>query len=121
MLSSVWNAGRTAWRDRLILADRKYVLPSLLAEFACKVNRIHIDPPFDVGTDFFFTASVPNCPDEDEDDAATFTSAHAFGVLAERFSSESPEIRSAHNQFQVASKFAAQTTGLWSVAKEPLQ
>ena len=61
------------WRNRLIWGDKKYVLPSLLAEFAGKVNLIYIDPPFDTGADFSFTASVPNHPDEEEDDAATFT------------------------------------------------
>jgi hypothetical protein len=47
------------WRNRLIWGDKKYVLPSLLAEFAGKVNLIYIDPPFDTGADFSFTASVP--------------------------------------------------------------
>ena len=37
----------TEWRNRLIWGDKKYVLPSLLAEFAGKVNLIYIDPPFD--------------------------------------------------------------------------
>ncbi len=61
------------WRNRLVWGDKKYVLPSLLAEFAGKVNLIYIDPPFDTGADFSFTASVPNHSGEDEDDAATFT------------------------------------------------
>src|SRR5262245_18075601 len=39
------------WRNRLIWGDKKYVLPSLLAEFAGKVNLIYIDPPFDTGAD----------------------------------------------------------------------
>jgi hypothetical protein len=34
-----------AWRDRLIWGDKKYVLPSLLPEFAGKVSLIYIDPP----------------------------------------------------------------------------
>jgi len=42
------------WRNRLIWGDKKYVLPSLLAEYAGKVNLIYIDPPFDTGTDFSF-------------------------------------------------------------------
>ncbi len=41
------------------LGDKKYVLPSLLAEFAGKVNLIYIDPPFDTGADFSFMATVP--------------------------------------------------------------
>jgi hypothetical protein len=35
--------------------DKKYVLPSLLPEFAGKVNLIYIDPPFDTGADFSVT------------------------------------------------------------------
>jgi adenine specific DNA methylase Mod len=61
------------WRNRLIWGDKKYVLPSLVAEFAGKVNLIYIDPPFDTGADFSFTASVPNRPGKEEDDEATFT------------------------------------------------
>ena len=53
-------AGRpTDWRNRLIWGDKKYVLPSLLAEFAGKVNLIYIDPPFATGADFSFTAAIP--------------------------------------------------------------
>ena len=55
------------WRNRLIWGDKKYVLPSLLAEFAGKVNLIYIDPPFDTGADFSFTASLPDSDDPDED------------------------------------------------------
>jgi len=44
-----------------------------IAEFAGKVNLIYIDPPFDTGADFSFTASVPNQPDEEDGDSATFT------------------------------------------------
>jgi DNA modification methylase len=61
------------WRNRLIWGDKKYVLPSLLAEFAGKVNLIYIDPPFDTGADFSFTATVPDHPDEDEDNSVAFT------------------------------------------------
>ena len=61
------------WRNRLVWGDKKYVLPSLLPEFAGKVNLIYIDPPFDTGQDFSFTATVPNHPDSDEDDSFTFT------------------------------------------------
>jgi adenine-specific DNA-methyltransferase len=53
-------AGRpTEWRNRLIWGDKKYVLPSLLPEFAGKVNLIYIDPPFDTGADFSFTKTIP--------------------------------------------------------------
>jgi adenine-specific DNA-methyltransferase len=56
----LFAAGRTTdWRNRLIWGDKKYVLPSLLDEFAGKVNLIYIDPPFDTGADFSFTTSIP--------------------------------------------------------------
>jgi adenine-specific DNA-methyltransferase len=61
------------WRNRLIWGDKKYVLPSLLSEFAGKVNLIYIDPPFDTGTDFSFTATVPDDPGSEEEDSFTFT------------------------------------------------
>jgi len=72
---SLERVGReqTEWRNRLIWGDKKYVLPSLLAEFAGKVNLIYIDPPFDTGADFSFTATVPDHPDADKDDAVEFT------------------------------------------------
>jgi len=68
-----WSAsGRQAeWRNRLIWGDKKYVLPSLLPDFAGKVNLIYIDPPFDTGANFSFSASVP--PYNDDDDEITFT------------------------------------------------
>jgi DNA modification methylase len=62
----------TEWRNRLVWGDKKYVLPSLLAEFAGKVNLIYIDPPFATDADFSFTASVPNHPDQEDDDPASF-------------------------------------------------
>src|SRR5579862_1667866 len=49
----------TEWRNRLIWGDKKYVLPSLLPEFAGKVNLIYIDPPFDTGADFSYETSIP--------------------------------------------------------------
>ncbi|OWY23741.1 site-specific DNA-methyltransferase [Sphingobacteriales bacterium UPWRP_1] len=58
------------WRNRLIWGDKKYVLPSLLPEFAGKVNLIYIDPPFNVGSDFSFTATIGDHPDE-YDEATT--------------------------------------------------
>src|SRR5579883_1327388 len=61
------------WRNRLIWGDKKYVLPSLLSEFAGKVNLIYIDPPFDTGADFSFTATVPEEPEADADESFTFT------------------------------------------------
>jgi DNA modification methylase len=63
----------TEWRNRLIWGDKKYVLPSLLAEFAGKVNLIYIDPPFDTGADFSYTATIPDHPDTPEDETTAFT------------------------------------------------
>jgi adenine-specific DNA-methyltransferase len=61
------------WRNRLIWGDKKYVLPSLLPEFAGKVDLIYIDPPFDTGADFSFSATVAHGQDEDEgEDTVSF-------------------------------------------------
>lgn len=60
------------WRNRLIWGDKKYVLPSLIPEYAGKVNLVYIDPPFDTGADFSFTATIPDHPDTEEDDGAYF-------------------------------------------------
>jgi adenine-specific DNA-methyltransferase len=60
----LFASGRdTEWRDRLIWGDKKYVLPSLLPEFAGKVNLIYIDPPFGTGADFSLMASIPESDD----------------------------------------------------------
>jgi adenine specific DNA methylase Mod len=48
--------------NRLIWGDKKYVLPSLLPEFAGKVNLIYIDPPFDTGANFSFSTTIPQAP-----------------------------------------------------------
>ena len=37
------------------------------------MNLTYIDPPFDTGADFSFTATVPEHPDAEEDDSFTFT------------------------------------------------
>jgi adenine-specific DNA-methyltransferase len=69
----LFASGRESeWRNRLIWGDKKYVLPSLLPEIAGKVNLIYIDPPFDTGANFSFTAMIPDHPDTDEDDPTTF-------------------------------------------------
>ncbi|MDO8550902.1 MAG: site-specific DNA-methyltransferase, partial [Ignavibacteria bacterium] len=62
----------TEWRNRLIWGDKKYVLPSLLPEFAGKVNLIYIDPPFDTGADFSFKATIPDNPGTDKDETTEF-------------------------------------------------
>ncbi len=57
----LFSQGRpTEWRNRLIWGDKKYVLPSLLPEFAGKVNLIYIDPPFFTGTDQKIVIHLPN-------------------------------------------------------------
>lgn len=58
-LDSLFAGRETEWRNRLIWGDKKYVLPSLLPEFAGSVNLIYIDPPFATGADFSFTATIP--------------------------------------------------------------
>ena len=61
--------GQTEWRNRLIWGDKKYVLPSLLPEFANSVDLIYIDPPFDTGANFSHIVEVP----ENQEDYASFT------------------------------------------------
>lgn len=61
MMLDLFTSGQpTEWRNRLIWGDKKYVLPSLLPEFAGRVNLIYIDPPFDTGADFSFTTTIPD-------------------------------------------------------------
>ena len=56
----LFAAGRpTDWRNRLVWGDKRYVLPSLLQEFAGQVNLIYIDPPFATGADFSFNTLIP--------------------------------------------------------------
>jgi adenine-specific DNA-methyltransferase len=61
------------WRNRLIWGDKKWVLPSLLPEFGAQVDLIYIDPPFDTGADFSFTAQIPDDPETPGDQSASFT------------------------------------------------
>jgi hypothetical protein len=70
----LFASGRDAeWRNRLIWGDKKYVLPSLLSEFAGKVNLIYIDPPFDTGADFSFTATIPKHSETGDEETTVFT------------------------------------------------
>ena len=55
----LFGAGDTEWRNRLIWADKKYVLPALASEFAGAVDLIYVDPPFATGADFSFMTTVP--------------------------------------------------------------
>ena len=54
-LPSWWTPG---WRNRLIWGDNKLVLPSLLEQFAGKIDLIYIDPPFATGADFSYKTQV---------------------------------------------------------------
>jgi DNA modification methylase len=58
--SFLTGRGKTEWRNRLIWGDKKYVLPSLLPEFANSVDLIYIDPPFDTGANFSYRVEVPD-------------------------------------------------------------
>jgi adenine-specific DNA-methyltransferase len=71
----LFSAGREPdWRNRLIWGDKKYVLPSLLPDCAGRANLIYIDPPFDTGSDFSFTAFIPEDPTaSDEEQLTPFT------------------------------------------------
>lgn len=73
-LNSLFNQKQEAgeWRNRLIWGDKKYVLPSLLPEFTGKVNLIYIDPPFNVGSDFSFTAKLGDNPETEDDEEMEF-------------------------------------------------
>ncbi len=66
-------AKESGWKNRLIWGDKKYVLPSLLPELAGKVNLIYIDPPFDTGANFSFTATIPQYDNDDEGTDISFT------------------------------------------------
>jgi len=67
--SFLTGRGETEWRNRLIWGDKKYVLPSLLPEFANSVDMIYIDPPFGTGADFSYQVEVP----DHEVDTTSFT------------------------------------------------
>jgi adenine-specific DNA-methyltransferase len=40
------------WKNKLIWGDNKYVMASLLRDFAGQIDLIYIDPPFATGADF---------------------------------------------------------------------
>lgn len=43
------SKSKTAWSNKLILGDNKFVIKSLLKKFRRKINVIYIDPPFGSG------------------------------------------------------------------------
>ncbi len=49
---------RPSARNLLAWGDNKYVMSSLLQDYAGKVNIIYIDPPFATGADFSYTAKI---------------------------------------------------------------
>ncbi|MBK8923715.1 MAG: site-specific DNA-methyltransferase [Saprospirales bacterium] len=77
------QAKSSGWYNRLIWGDKKYVLPSLLPEFAGKVNLIYIDPPFNTDANFSFTATIPQHED-DEDDGADLTFTKQPSVIEQK-------------------------------------
>jgi len=50
-----WPEG---WKNKLIWGDNKYIMSSLLPDFAGKINLIYIDPPFATGADFSIKMKV---------------------------------------------------------------
>lgn len=56
------GASAAPGRNLLAWGDNQLVMSSLLADFAGHVRLIYIDPPFDTGADFSFTAAVPDAP-----------------------------------------------------------
>ena len=70
--SGRWNSPRRAMIPSGATASsgatRNTSCPSLLPEFAGKVDLIYIDPPFDTGADFSFSARIPGNDSEEEDD-----------------------------------------------------
>lgn len=46
------------WKNKLIWGDNKYIMSSLLEDFAGKIDLIYIDPPFATGADFSFTVPI---------------------------------------------------------------
>jgi len=52
LLARMKGENPDGWRNKLIWGDNKYIMASLLPEFAGKINLIYIDPPFATGADF---------------------------------------------------------------------
>jgi adenine-specific DNA-methyltransferase len=71
-LDRLFSGQETDWRNRLIWGDKKYVLPSLLKEFAGQIGLIYIDPPFATGDNFSFNAEVPYDPDTEDSQTVNF-------------------------------------------------
>jgi adenine-specific DNA-methyltransferase len=50
--------GSAQWRNRLIWGDNRFVMSSLLPEFAGQIQLVYIDPPFATGDDFSMRLQV---------------------------------------------------------------
>lgn len=64
-LYDLWSNGTgesvdSGWKNKLIWGDNKYVIASLLRNYAGKIDLIYIDPPFATGADFFVQVSIHN-------------------------------------------------------------
>jgi len=46
------SSNNDGWYNRLIWGENKYIMSSLLDEFAGRIDLIYIDPPFATGADF---------------------------------------------------------------------
>ena len=68
----LYSKGEDTWRNRLIWGDKKYILPSLLAEFQNKIKLIYIDPPFDTQADFSLKTKIPDNPLTKVDETTVF-------------------------------------------------
>lgn len=58
LLKGVRTKSETTWYNRLIWGDNKYIMASLLEEFAGKIDLIYIDPPFATGADFSIKIAI---------------------------------------------------------------
>jgi adenine specific DNA methylase Mod len=58
LLKGMQEKKDTSWYNRLIWGDNKYVMSSLISDFAGKIDLIYIDPPFATGADFSMKAEV---------------------------------------------------------------
>lgn len=57
-LSLFGDQKKEGWTNKLVWGDNKFVLTSLLKDYAGKINLFYIDPPFDVGADFSVQVQV---------------------------------------------------------------
>ena len=62
-LFDVWkgdegNTFEDGWKNKLIWGDNKFVMSSLLENYAGKIDLIYIDPPFATGADFKMNVEI---------------------------------------------------------------